>query len=805
MTLMNFANYDFAEIKAAADCVAIARELGITVSPDGRCAATWRGGTNPTSVSINRDGWHDFSQEESGSVIDLVAKVMFGGMVPMAQNWLGERLHLTPKSQIKSSLEPTRYDRLLGEGYSEVCRYRYTDAAGTPVQFVVRLHHPTKPKEFLQCDAAGRWSVKHVEPVLYNLPAVSASSWAVVVEGEKDADTLIAWQIPGTTNAGGSKKWQDSFSDALAGKDVVLCPDNDEVGQHHMNLVGKSLFGKAKSIRMLSKLSKLPKGDVTDWRDKEGGTAAKFLEIVSDLPAWEPPHEDKMALAAAKEANQTPFSNFNVKFIGDGQKRKAVKEARTARALLQDLDTRFLGFPRKVGGDTLFDHDRDTGEIRYIDSPSQLFAWMQFKSNNRVAWAQGDDLLTKGEFFDQVRTHARKYESISPIPDYPTRSEVYYSHPPLPEPSEGHRVFEGLIDFFNPATPAFRTLLSALFCAPLYYVPGVDRPMWIIDSIHGQGTGKSTVAKMLAFLYGSEVFGVEPADLKGNMEEVVKRALTNEGRCKRVFLVDNVTGNFRSPELARLVTSNTLNGMKKYGKDEENRPNNFTYIITSNNAKADTDIIVRSFFVDLQRQKLEAGWVTNAQNYIRTHRLQILSDAVDRIRRGCSFDAPIETRFPEFEKTILHPQCKTWGDLKAVSAAIREKKDEANHDLEFASEIEEMVMRKMSEFPTVYGWRSCRFWIPSTTLFQWARNDIDDAPEKERVFVQTVKEMVMNGTIKSAKIDFQRFPSHSTDEVQSKRGLMWYGPQAAQDSQIYVITYDRDSQRNSAVKWGAGS
>ena len=57
---MNF--YDFTQIKAAADCAAVARDfLGLQVSPEGRCAATWRGGGNPESVSINKDGWHDFA------------------------------------------------------------------------------------------------------------------------------------------------------------------------------------------------------------------------------------------------------------------------------------------------------------------------------------------------------------------------------------------------------------------------------------------------------------------------------------------------------------------------------------------------------------------------------------------------------------------------------------------------------------------------------------------------------------------------------------------------------------------------
>ena len=112
---MNF--YDFTQIKAVADCAAVARDLlGMQVSPEGRCAATWRGGDNPESVSINKDGWHDFGTEESGSVIDLVARVRCGGNVMEAQEILGVYLHLSPKMATKAGCIES------GEKYGRISR-----------------------------------------------------------------------------------------------------------------------------------------------------------------------------------------------------------------------------------------------------------------------------------------------------------------------------------------------------------------------------------------------------------------------------------------------------------------------------------------------------------------------------------------------------------------------------------------------------------------------------------------------------------------------------------------------------------
>lgn len=184
---MNF--YDFTQIKAAADCAAVARDfLGLQVSPEGRCAATWRGGGNPESVSINKDGWHDFATEESGSVIDLVARVRCGGNIMEAQELLGVYLHLSPKMATKTGCIESneKYDRLIASGYREVKRYSYTDASGALVNQVVRLEHPTQKKEFLQCTPRG-WGLRDVIPPLYNLPMLRISSWALLVEGEKVA------------------------------------------------------------------------------------------------------------------------------------------------------------------------------------------------------------------------------------------------------------------------------------------------------------------------------------------------------------------------------------------------------------------------------------------------------------------------------------------------------------------------------------------------------------------------------------------------------------------------------------------
>jgi putative DNA primase/helicase len=136
------------------------------------------------------------------------------------------------------------------------------------------------------------WSVKGVRQVPYRLPdlaeAIANERPIAVVEGEKDVNNLARLNVPATCNAGGAGKWPQELNDHFRGADVVLVPDNDDAGFHHINVVGAALSGAAKRIRVLV-LPELPsKGDVSDWIEA-GGTAQEFWALVEAAPEWVPP------------------------------------------------------------------------------------------------------------------------------------------------------------------------------------------------------------------------------------------------------------------------------------------------------------------------------------------------------------------------------------------------------------------------------------------------------------------------------------------------------------------------------------
>lgn len=159
--------------------------------------------------------------------------------------------------------------------------YSYTDALGRELFQVVRMI----PKTFRQRHSDGKggwiWSMENVERVLYRLPAVLAAKETWICEGEKDVESLVALGFCATCNVSGAGKWLDGYTESLAGKDVILCGDNDEPGRKHMETVFDSLAPRAKTVRII----KLPSSfkDVTDFIDnfKNPEVATKELSALA--------------------------------------------------------------------------------------------------------------------------------------------------------------------------------------------------------------------------------------------------------------------------------------------------------------------------------------------------------------------------------------------------------------------------------------------------------------------------------------------------------------------------------------------
>lgn len=163
--------------------------------------------------------------------------------------------------------------------------YPYTDEHGELLFQKLRMvDTSTGRKTFRQRrQVNGNWvyELGDTPKVLYNLPAVLKAAaegteiW--VVEGEKDADSLIRQGLVATTMPGGAGKWLPIHTEALANATVSIIADNDDPGYAHADTVRRELDKAGARVRVYYP----PEGfkDITDAMAR--GKGMDSLRLIS--------------------------------------------------------------------------------------------------------------------------------------------------------------------------------------------------------------------------------------------------------------------------------------------------------------------------------------------------------------------------------------------------------------------------------------------------------------------------------------------------------------------------------------------
>ena len=183
-----------------------------------------------------------------------------------------------------------------------VCTYDYTDNDGNLLFQKQRfIDKDTGKKTFRQRrqteDGEWAYNLDGVDQVLYNLPEVTQGiadgKNIVVVEGEKDVETLRSLGRIATTMPGGAGKWRENHTEALRGANVIVVSDNDEVGKEHANDVAEKLRNADCTVRVM-----IPDGvkDITDLIES-GGSLSELRDIDAQLDDKD---NDKFDTALAK-------------------------------------------------------------------------------------------------------------------------------------------------------------------------------------------------------------------------------------------------------------------------------------------------------------------------------------------------------------------------------------------------------------------------------------------------------------------------------------------------------------------------
>ena len=217
------------------------------------------GNNGSKSVCLQKGVWADFDSGETGGLVALVKANEPASINGNLADILESKFGIAKNEQAKSCSNKHR---------TLVKRYDYRDASGSLAYQVERYENP---KTFRQRrpDGSGGWlyNLNGVQPVLYNLPELLSRTAEPIylVEGEKDADALMAGGVLATTNSGGASKWDDSLTESLRGREVIILPDNDEPGLIRAQRLLKALTGVATSVEAKDPSVFPEKGDVSDF------------------------------------------------------------------------------------------------------------------------------------------------------------------------------------------------------------------------------------------------------------------------------------------------------------------------------------------------------------------------------------------------------------------------------------------------------------------------------------------------------------------------------------------------------------
>ncbi len=160
-------------------------------------------------------------------------------------------------------------------GFRFEALHTYTNRDATPLYWHIRAKYPVTGKKWIRpmkLTGTGYELREPMKPVngkpLYRLHELVSRPDDVVIltEGERKADQLAALGLlvtmSGAADSAGEADWH-----ALAGRDVLIWPDNDASGRHYADAVLAALrpLGCRVKVIDVDLVGLPPKGDAVDW------------------------------------------------------------------------------------------------------------------------------------------------------------------------------------------------------------------------------------------------------------------------------------------------------------------------------------------------------------------------------------------------------------------------------------------------------------------------------------------------------------------------------------------------------------
>ena len=249
----------------------------------------------------------------------------------------------------------------LRDGFEREALHEYTDNGGVTLYWRIRLKNRQTGEKWIR--PMRRVGARHVlgEPEfregkpLYGLHLLARchDGPVIVTEGEFKADKLAALGLTVTTSGGADSAAKADWT-LIAGREVLIWPDNDNAGQLYAGAVTEILTKLHCTVRVLDVVAAglVPKGDAADWLAMHPDAAAADVLALACMPGSAPsPGDDQ----------------------GDGGDDEGDKRQSQASTIVAFVEERALLFHNE--NSEAFAQDKVTLETRRLES-RQFRDWL---------------------------------------------------------------------------------------------------------------------------------------------------------------------------------------------------------------------------------------------------------------------------------------------------------------------------------------------------------------------------------------------------------------------------------------------
>ncbi len=517
----------------------------------------------------------------------------------------------------------------------EIATYDYTGATGEFLFQVVRY----EPKTFRQrrrvvkmdgtsAGISWEYNIKGISRVLYRLPKVAAADQVLVVEGEKDVESLERLGFVATCNPGGAcnhaGKWLKNYTESLEGKRVVIIPDNDTPGQKHADIVVQAIRHRVKELRIVP----VPVGkDASDWI-AGGGTREAIDQAILQAAVIAgqdvandgstPPGTSPGPAAAAIpqiQVNDRPFrticqdgfdalksSNTPPQLFVRACRIACIEATELGRPFIADCDETKLRHYLAQAADF---YELSARGVRK-EVPPPLDVAKNIQARNPASW--GFPVL---EAVVEAPT-LRPDGTVLAEPGYDASSRLYLVPSPgledidVPEqPCSDHVevaldvIRDAIGDFPFVDQSSYANAVGAMVTSVCRHIISGPVPLALFDATT-QGTGKTLLAEVIAIILTGRA--AELSSAPNDPEEWRKQLTSILIEAPPLVILDNVTTTLDSGDLAKVITGE-MHRDRVLGKSQTvSVPVRCSWIATGNNLQLGGDMARRCYWI-----RMDAG------------------------------------------------------------------------------------------------------------------------------------------------------------------------------------------------------